>query len=179
MDSLKKRWNFLSIDRKYQRDHFNCGNSILDDYLKRYARQNHEGGIAKTFVAVDRVELSRIDGFYTVSASDIEFESLPELTRKKVPAYPIPAILIGKLAVDKSCQGEGLGGELLVDALLRSVKISQEIGIFAVRVDAIDLKAKEFYLKYGFIPLQDRPLAMFLPIKTITREFSRSIGSQQ
>ncbi len=179
MDSPKKHWDFLSIDRKYQRDHFNCGNSVLDDYLKRYARQNHEGGIAKTFVAIDRSGLLRIDGFYTVSASDIEFEALPELTRKKVPAYPIPAILIGKLAVDKSCQGEGLGGELLVDALLRSVKISQEIGIFAVRVDPIDLKAKEFYLKYGFIPLEDRPLAMFLPIKTIAREFNQRMGLQQ
>lgn len=72
-----------------------------------------------------------------------------------------------------------MGGELLVDALLRSVKISQEIGIFAVRVDPIDLKAKEFYLKYGFIPLEDRPLAMFLPIKTIAREFNQRMGLQQ
>jgi GNAT superfamily N-acetyltransferase len=172
MDNLEKRWNFLSIDKKYRRDHFDCGNPILDDYLKRYARQNHEGGIAKTFVAIDRSDLSKIDGFYTVSASDIEFESLPEVIRKKMPAYPIPAILIGKLAVDKSAQGRGLGGELLVNALLRSVKISQEIGVFAVRVDAIDLKAKEFYLKYEFIPLQDQPLKLFLPIKTIISEFS-------
>jgi GNAT superfamily N-acetyltransferase len=175
MDSPEQRWDFLLIDKKYSRDHFDCGNPVLDDYLKRYARQNHDGGIAKTFVAINRSNLSKIDGFYTVSASDIEFESLPELTRKNIPAYPIPTILIGKLAVDKSAQGQGLGRELIVDALLRSVKIAQEIGIFAVRVDAIDLKAKEFYLKYGFIPLQDKPLALFLPIKTIAREF---IGSQ-
>jgi GNAT superfamily N-acetyltransferase len=175
MDSPEQRWDFLLIDKKYSRDHFDCGNPVLDDYLKRYARQNHDGGIAKTFVAINRSSLSKIDGFYTVSASDIEFESLPELTRKNIPAYPIPAILIGKLAVDKSAQGQGLGRELIVDALLRSVKIAQEIGIFAVRVDAIDLKAKEFYLKYGFIPLQDKPLALFLPIKTIAREF---VGSQ-
>ena len=172
MDSSEKRWDFLSIDTKYQRDHFNCGNSELDNYLKKYARQNHESGIAKTFVAIDRSDLSKIDGFYTVSASDIEFDSLPESTRKKIPAYPIPVILIGKLAVDKSAQGKGLGGELLVNGLIRSAKIAQEIGIFAVRVDAIDLKAQKFYLKYEFIPLQDRPLTLFLPIKTIIREFS-------
>ena len=171
MDSPEKRWDFLSIDKKYKRDHFDCGNPALDDYLKKYARQNHEGGIAKTFVAIDRSDSFNIDGFYTVSASDIEFDSLPESTRKKIPAYPIPVILIGKLAVDKSAQGKGLGGELLVDALLRSAKIAQEIGVFAVRVDAIDLKAKEFYLKYEFIPLQDKPLTLFLPIKTIIREF--------
>jgi GNAT superfamily N-acetyltransferase len=171
MDSPEQKWDFVSIDKKYRRDHFDCGNPMLNDYLKRYARQNHEGGIAKTFVAIDRAGLSKIDGFYTVSANAIEFESLPESTRKKMPAYPIPAILIGKLAVDKSAQGRGLGGELLVDALLRAVKIAQDVGVFAVRVDAIDLKAKEFYLKYEFIPLQDRPLALFLPIKTIAREF--------
>jgi predicted GNAT family N-acyltransferase len=116
----------------------------------------------------------QIDGFYTVSASSVEFESLPESTRKGVPNYPIPAMLIGKLAVDNAAKGQGLGGELLVDALLRSVKVAQEIGIFVVRVDAIDLQAKEFYLKYEFIPFQDRPLSLFLPIKTILREFVRS-----
>ncbi len=175
MDSPEQRWDFLLIDKKYQCNHFDCGNPVLDDYLKKYARQNHESGIAKTFVAIDRSDLAKIDGFYTVSASDIEFESLPELTRKKMPAYPIPAILIGKLAVDKSAQGQGLGRELIVNALLRSVRIAQEIGVFAVRVDAIDLKAKEFYLKYGFVRLQDKPLSLFLPIKNIAKEF---IGSQ-
>jgi predicted GNAT family N-acyltransferase len=172
MDSLEQQWNFVSIDKKYCRDHFDCGNPVLNDYLKRYASQNHEGGIAKTFVAIGRSELLTVAGFYTVSASAIEFESLPESTRKKMPAYPIPAILIGKLAVDKCAQGKSLGGELLVDALLRSVKIAQELDVFAVKVDAIDLKAQEFYLKYEFIPLQDRPLSLFLPIKTMLREFS-------
>ncbi|HEY9701561.1 MAG TPA: GNAT family N-acetyltransferase, partial [Allocoleopsis sp.] len=100
-----------------------------------------------------------------------EYESLPQSYQKGIPTYPIPALLIGKLAVDKSAKGQGLGGELLVDALLRTVKISQEIGIFAVRVDAIDLKAKEFYLKYEFISFQDNPLSLFLPITTIIKEF--------
>ena len=172
MDSeFQKRWNFVPIDKKYQRTHFDCGYPILNDYLKKYARQNHEKGIAKTFVAIPQSQSSQIDGYYTVSASVIEFTSLPKSHQKAMPTYPIPAILIGKLAVDNSVKGQGLGEELLVDALFRAVKTAQEIGIFAVRVDAIDSKAKEFYLKYEFIPFQDQPLSLFLPIKTILKEF--------
>ena len=172
MDSeSQKRWNFVPIDKKYQREHFDCGYPVLNNYLKKYARQNHEKGIAKTFVAISQAKSLRIDGYYTVSASVIEFASLPKSYQKGMPTYPIPAILIGKLAVDNSVKGQGLGGELLVDALFRAVKASQEIGIFAVRVDALDLTAKEFYLKYEFIPFQAQTLSLFLPIKTILKEF--------
>jgi predicted GNAT family N-acyltransferase len=79
--------------------------------------------------------------------------------------------LIGKLAVDNAMKGRGLGGELLVDAIFRAVKAAQEVGVFAVRVDAIDLKAKEFYLKYEFIPFEDSSRSLFLPIETISREY--------
>jgi len=165
------RWNFVPIDKKHQRDSFDCGYAILNDYLKKYARQNHNKGIAKTFVAIPASGSLNIDGYYTVSASVIEFESLPESYQKGMPAYPIPAMLIGRLAVNNSVKGQGLGGELLADAFYRAVRASQEIGMYAVRVDAIDLQAKEFYLKYEFIPFQDNELSLFLPIATIVREF--------
>jgi hypothetical protein len=72
-----------------------------------------------------------------------------------------------------NCQGEGLGEELLVNALSRIVTVSEEIGIFAVRVDAIDERAKQFYLKYEFIPFVDNSLSLFLPLKTIRQQFDR------
>ena len=110
--------------------------------------------------------------FYTISSSTIEFDSLPEEKKRKLPAYPIPAALIGRLAVDIVHQGEGLGTELLVNALLKIVRASIQIGIYAVRVDAIDEKAKRFYLKHEFIPLKDNPLSLFLPLKTVKKEFT-------
>jgi GNAT superfamily N-acetyltransferase len=166
------KWNFFPIDKQYQRDAFDCGYAILNDYLKKFARQNHNKGIAKTFVAILASGSLKIDGYYTVSASVIEYESLPESYQRGIPAYPIPAMLIGRLAVDNSVKGQGLGSELLADALYRAVRAAQEIGILAVRVDAIDFQAKDFYLNYEFIPFQDSELSLFLPMATIIREFS-------
>jgi len=164
-------WNFVPLEKKHNRKDFDCGNQILNDYLRRYARQNDKSGINKTFVATKADTPTVIDGYYTISSSTIDFASVPEEIKKKLPAYPIPAALVGRLAVDSFCQGEGLGTELLVNALLRIVKASLEIGIYAVRVDALDENAKQFYLKHEFIMFEDSPLSLFLPLKTIKREF--------
>lgn len=170
---MNDSWKFIPLEKKHNRSSFDCGNEELNNYLKRYARQNDKSGINKTFVAVKADTPTFVDGYYTISSSTIEFESLPEESRKKLPAYPIPAALIGRLAVDLARQGEGLGTELLVDALLRIVRASSQIGIYAVRVDAIDDRAKQFYLKHEFIPFQDNSLSLFLPLKTIKQEFDR------
>lgn len=169
---MSNYWNFVPLEKKQKRSEFDCGNRELNQYLTRYARQNDKSGINKTFVATKPDTPLVIDGYYTISSSTIDFQSLPEENRKKLPAYPIPAALIGRLAVDVYCQGEGLGTELLVNALLRIVRASSEIGIYAVRVDAVDEKAKQFYLKHEFIPFSDSPLSLFLPLKTIKQEFS-------
>ena len=164
-------WIFVPLEKKHDRSLFDCGNKELNNYLKHYAIQNDKLGINKTFVAVRSDTPVVIDGYYTISSSAIDFQSLPKENKRKLPAYPVPAALIGRLAVDVSCQGEGLGTELLINALFRIVRASSEIGIYAVRVDAIDERARQFYLKHEFISFQDSPLSLFLPIKTVKQEF--------
>jgi predicted GNAT family N-acyltransferase len=164
-------WIFCAIDSSVKRDNFDCGVFELNDYLKKYARQNDAKGIAKTFVAIVSTENKEVVGYYSISMAEISHESLPESYSKKLPRYPIPAMRLGKLAVAIELQGRGLGRELLVDALYRAIHVSQEIGIFAVVVDASDRKAEAFYLKYGFVPLADRQLSLFIPISTVSKIF--------
>jgi GNAT superfamily N-acetyltransferase len=170
---MSSHWHFVPLEKKHKRKDFDCGSDELNQYLRKYARQNDNKGINKALVATKPDTPLIVDGYYTISSSVIEFLSLPEGDQQKLPAYPMPAALIGRLAVDNSCQGEGLGTELLINALDRIVRASSEIGIYAVRVDAIDERAKQFYLKHEFIPFQDSPLSLFLPLKTIKQEFSR------
>lgn len=161
------RFTFLSIDNTVNRNDFDCGIAELNEYLQKYARQNHRKGIATTFIAIPETGNRNVAGYYSISMSELKLESLPENYRRKLPRYPIPAIKIGKLAVDKSMQGKGLGKQLLMECFRKAISLSSEIGIFCVIVDAVNQKAKGFYLKYGFIPLQDNSLSLFLPIKTL------------
>lgn len=167
------QWNFQVLDRSFERTNFDCGNSRLNDYLKKYAIQNQKARYSITYVAT--IEGSKeIVGYYCTSASVIEFANIPEKQKKKLPRYPAPVMLIGQLAVAKDMQGKGLGKILLMHALSRAVKIGEEMGIYAVRVDAIDEKAKSFYLKYGFVPLKDNDYSLILPLKTIINSRSSS-----
>lgn len=121
--------------------------------------------IGKTFVAID--DSGIVTGFMTFSNAQIEATNLPESITRKLPRYPVPAFRIGKLTVDSRFQGMGVGSWLLKMALQRALDVSASVGIFAVLVDAIDDKAKDFYLRYGFIPMDDHPLTLYLPLATI------------
>ena len=170
---MVNKWTFEPILKQHQRKDFDCGYPSLNLYLRKYARQNHEKNIAKAYVArrASPTICWRVNGYYTISTSTIEFASIPESYQQGMPKYPIPSALIGRLAVDNAFKGKGLGTELLVDALLRIVRVSIEIGVFAVRVDAIDDSARNFYLKHEFIPFQDQSLSLFLPLETVKKEF--------
>ena len=110
-----------------------------------------------------------VTGYYSVSMDKIEFQSLPEGYRRGLPRYPVPAMLVGKLAVDLGMQGRGLGRELLMDCFRRAIRLSSEVGIFALRVDATNEQAKLFYIKYGFIPLDNGGLSLFITMATIRK----------
>ena len=163
-------WTVERLDRSHERGGFSCGKGPLDEFLKRLVSQYERRNIGRTYVAVRRGE-KRVLGYYTLAAGSISFKNLPPSGRRKLPRHPVPVILLARLAVDQSVRGMGLGEFLLVDALVRSAESAEAIGAYAVEVKAKDEKAKSFYEKYGFIPLVDSPLHLYLPIVTIRRAF--------
>lgn len=159
------------LSRKHIRTNFDCGKDLLNNYLKYQAGQDIKRKLSACFVLADR-ETNIIKGYYTLSGSSIPYSAFPETIRNKLPkSYTsIPATLLGRLAIDKKFQGEGIGKILLIDALKRSYEASKEIGSFAVIVDPMDDSAERFYTKYDFINLPDSE-KMFVTIKTLKALF--------
>jgi GNAT superfamily N-acetyltransferase len=164
------RWQIEPFNVSHQRGEFCCGKAPLDDFLRSLISQYEKRKLGRTYVAIVPGN-PRVYGYYTLAASSVAFQSLPPGAAKKLPRHRVPVVLLGRLAVDKEAQGRGFGEELLMDALRRCVQLSQNIGIHAVEVMAIDADAKRFYLKYGFTPLADEELHLFLPIRTIEQGF--------
>ena len=144
---------------------FDCGDEKKNKFLKEFALQNNKGGLGRTYVAVNPSEMGRVYGYYTISSSAVKFESLPPA--KHLPRYPLPAILIGKLAIDKTAQKQGLGTALLFNALKRATIVAEEIGVFLIEIKAVKERAKNLYLKIGFLEMLDEPMKLYLGIKKI------------
>lgn len=160
------------LGEHHDRAAFSCGVAPLDDYLKRQARQQRDRQIAAVFVMVGDTP-STVAGYFTLSALSIGLASLPADVAKKLPRYPeVPAALIGRLAVDRRYQGRRLGERLLMDALHRIAIQSDQIGVYAAVVDAIDDSAAAFYESYGFMPFPGRSNRLFLPTATILGMFA-------
>lgn len=164
-------WRIEPLGKSHERSLFACGARTLDEYLARFARQNHESGIAKTFVAVGRDSPRRVLGYYSVSAGAIERENLPARAAQRFPSFPIPMARLARLAVDEEYQGRGVGEDLLMDALSRVLRAARDIGIVAMLIDAKDEKAKRFYAHYEFESLPDQPLTLWLPMAAIAKLF--------
>jgi GNAT superfamily N-acetyltransferase len=162
-------WTFHPIDNTFNREAFDCGNEQLNTYLKRFARQNHDRNISRTFVALKNPEDTEIAGFYSICMAQVSHTSFSEKEQKRLPRYPIPAMRLSQLAVDQSAQGQGLGKIMLARVLDTAIELSETVGIYAVVVDAIDEAAKTFYMKYGFVAFVDQPMTLFLPIRSIPK----------
>ncbi len=139
--------------------------------MARFARQNHESGIAKTFVATGADRPRQVLGYYSISAGAIDRDNLSAQAAKRFPSFPIPVARLARLAVDREFQGRGLGEDLLLDGLNRVLRASDDIGIVAVLLDAKHEKAKRFYMRYEFESLPDQPLTLWLPMAAVARLF--------
>lgn len=163
---LAANWVIERLGRQHDRTTFACGQPLLDDWLKLRAGQYEKKDLARTYVAVRPADTA-VRGYYAISSHRVAFEALPDDQAKGLPRIDVPVILLGRLAVDRSCQGQGLGALLLIDALRRAQFLADQIGIRAVEVDAIDDPARDFYLRFGFTLLADAPRHLYLPTQVI------------
>jgi len=152
------------LDATHDRALFRCDSEPLSRYLREQVTQDIRRRVAACFVAL--ADERRIAGYYTLASASLLLADLPVSTDKKLPRYPtVPAVRMGRLAVDQAFMGQGLGGALLADALDRAVR--SEIAAYAMMVDAKDEVAADFYRHHGFIALPNSPLSLFLPLATV------------
>jgi GNAT superfamily N-acetyltransferase len=165
--SLESGLAIEPLNRHHDRAAFNSGIESLDRYLHRQASQDTKRRVSRVFICRGRQDKTRVRGYYTLSTLAIDLSELPEKVAKKLPKHPMPAALIGRLAVDVSEQGKGIGRLLLSDAIKRTLAVSGEIAIYAVVVDAINKEAETFYLQYGFAHLASKGNRLYLPLKSL------------
>lgn len=165
-------WIIEPLRDGHNRGDFSCGNASLDRYLKEQAGQDLRRNCAMPFVLLSDRADTRILGYYTLSSYGIDVGDLPVEVVKKLPRYPlVPATLLGRLAVDRRFQGQGIGEFLLMDALRRALILSAEIAAAAVVVDAIDAGALKFYCHFGFVAFPAIADRLFLPMKAVASLF--------
>ena len=167
-------WIELAITRQHERDAFDCGVPDLNQYLRRYARQNHDDGIAKTYVLSPVADPTRVVGYYSVRAGQIESTVLPPLLRRGIPRYPIGVICLARLAVDLPLQGKGVGQDLLTLAARRAISIAADVGVVGIDAHAIDARAAAWYERQGALPLLDDPLHLFFSLASLEAAITAS-----
>ncbi len=152
------------LNKKHNIKNFDCGSEQLNDYLKKYAFQNQKKNISNTFVAQKD---GKVVGYYTLTFGSVMKEDLPEKTKKNLPNYLIPVMILARLAVDKAEKGHGLGKGLLKDAVLRTLQASDIAGIKAIMVKAKDKEAKSFYERFDFLTSPIDDLILYLPVEVL------------
>jgi ribosomal protein S18 acetylase RimI-like enzyme len=152
-----------ALDATHDRSRFSCGVPALDRYLREQVSQDIRRRVAACFVAV--TDELHVAGYYTLATASVPLADLPDALRRRLPRYAaVPAIRMGRLAIDGAFKGQGLGGALLANALRRA--IVAEIPAAVLIVDAKDDSAAAFYRHQGFIELGNAPLHLFLPLAT-------------
>ena len=157
-------WRQEPIGRHHYRKTFDCGSPDLN----RYARQHHESGGAKTFVAVTPEQPTRVLGYYSISPGAVELTRVPATLGR----YEVPVFRLGRLAIDRSVQRQGLGSDLLLAAGERALAVSTEVGGVAIAIDAKDAAAATWYERFGALALLDDPLKLILPLTIIAEALS-------
>lgn len=160
-------WHEEPINKRHNRDAFDCGEAPLNDFLRLHARKSHDLGGAKTFLAIDDADHKTILGFYSLSPASVEYARTPSIVKRGLARYDVPSFRLARLAVDRSRHGQGLGGQLLLAAGRRCLLAAAEVGGVALLIDAKNESVAGWYARYGAVPLEDAPLTLMLPLATI------------
>ncbi len=159
-------WREEPISKKHDRATFDCGDEALNQFLRHHARQSHQKGGAKTYLAVSTRD-EKILGYYSLSPASIAYKRAPKVIQRGLARHEVPVYRLGRLAVDVSMQGQGLGGQLLLAAGLRCLLVASQAGGVALLIDARNEQVATWYASFGAVPLLDAHLSLLLPFKTI------------
>lgn len=167
MSNSSEDWIIEALNSSHNREEFSCGNDFLDRYFKNQIGQETRKYTTSAFVLIETTS-KKIAGYYTLSSTEIEPQNLPIEFTKRLPRYHrLPATLLGRLAIDRSFQGRGLGKVILINALSRAFQNTREIGSIALVVEAIDDQAAQYYKHFGFQSFMSKDHLLFLPMQTI------------
>jgi GNAT superfamily N-acetyltransferase len=150
-----------ALDRGHPLEEFDCGNPALNEWLVGHALQSQASGSAKTFVIAAQ---NRLMGYYSLTVGQIDTLEAPERVRKGMGQYPIPVVILARMAVNLTDQGRGIGRGMLQDAIRRTLLISDQAGIRALLTHPIDKEADRFYRRFGFesSPIRENQLLLLL-----------------
>ena len=160
-------WHEEPIEKRHDRESFDCGDAALNEFLRRYARKSHELGGAKTFLAIEDTGNGAVLGFYSLSPVSITYERTPETVRRGLARHDVPGFRLARLAVDQRVQGRRLGGQLLLAAGRRCLQAAAQVGGVMLVIDAKNDRVAGWYASYGAVPMLDAPLSLMLPLSTI------------
>jgi GNAT superfamily N-acetyltransferase len=161
---MSEKPNVAKLTADHDQASFDCGNDALNRFIKQHALQGQRAGISQTYVATIG---TGIVGFHTLVVGEITHSEAPERLAKGLPRFPIPIIILARLAVDASWKGKGLGGALVVDAMRRILNAADIAGVRAMVVHAKDDDARRFYEHLGFIPFPGKMLTLYRLLKDI------------
>lgn len=149
------------LDTLHRLDGFDCGNPVLNDWLLKHARQAQASGSARTFIVQDD---ARIAGYFSLTVGQVDSQDAPERIRQGMGRYPVPVVILARLAVSQRDQGRGIGRGMLQDAIRRTLLIADQAGIRALLTHPIDAEADRFYRRFGFVasPLREQQLLLLL-----------------
>lgn len=167
-------WHEEPISKKHDRTAFDCGDASMNNFLQRYARQSHDLGGAKTFLAIDNTDNKTILGFYSLAPAALAYADTPELMRRGLAQYEVPGFRLARIATHVRLQGQGLGGQLLAAAARRCLRAATHVGGVVLIIDAKNERAAQWYTSYGAVPLSSKPLTLVMSLATFEKDLKRA-----